>query len=433
MLTAAATPPDATATEQGIRKLVGKHITLYTDLPASDEVDSLPGIFDQAVPQWRAYFGISEAAAADWRQTICLMKDKEKFVAAGLFPPDLPTFKNGYTVGNCSWLFNPSEEYYRRELFLHEGTHGFMHSLLHCDCPTWYMEGTAEYFGTHRWHDGRLTLAYMPPSLEESLGWGRVRLIQNAVAEHRALRFRKVIELRPTLHGDADSYAWCWAIVTLLDRHPRYQQRFRQLVSDVRQPDFDDRFYRLFEPDWQELCEEWQVMVANMDYGYDVARSAIDFTPAKKSPPSAGATKAEEKKSPHSAAGAKTAGTSGDVAVAADHGWQNSGLRLKAGAAYHFIASGRYQVGKTTKIWWCEPGGVSIRYYQGRPLGILLAAVRPDHPPAESTTALVRPTVIGLEADFTPAQTGTLFFKINNSAGELSDNAGELKVSVRRK
>ena len=31
-----------------------------------------------------------------------------------------------------------------------------------------------------------------------------------------------------------------------------------------------------------------------------------------------------------------------------------------------------------------------------------------------------------------PTQTGTLFLKINDSPGELDDNAGELKVEVRR-
>jgi hypothetical protein len=31
-----------------------------------------------------------------------------------------------------------------------------------------------------------------------------------------------------------------------------------------------------------------------------------------------------------------------------------------------------------------------------------------------------------------PTQTGTLFLKINDSSGELGDNAGELKLKVRR-
>ena len=124
----------------------------------------------------------------------------------------------------------------------------------------------------------------MPRSREESPGWGRVRIIQDAVAQHRALKLKAVIEFPPTAFRETEPYAWCWAAVTLLDRHPRYRDRFHQLIQFVREPDFNERFYRLFEPDWQELCEEWQLMVANMEYGYDVERSAVDFTPATASP-----------------------------------------------------------------------------------------------------------------------------------------------------
>ena len=40
----------------GLRKLEGNHLTLYTDLPPSPEVDELPHVFDEAVPLWRIYF-----------------------------------------------------------------------------------------------------------------------------------------------------------------------------------------------------------------------------------------------------------------------------------------------------------------------------------------------------------------------------------------
>ena len=285
-----------------------------------------------------------------------------------------------------------------------------MFTLLGSCGPPWYMEGLAEYLGTHRLQDGRLTLGYMPRNREESPGWGRVRIIQDAVAQHRALKLKAVIEFPPTAFRETEPYAWCWAAVTLLDRHPRYRDRFHQLLQFVREPDFNERFYRLFEPDWQELCEEWQLMVANMEYGYDVERSAVDFTPATASPLPLG-----------EGSGVRA------VTVAADRGWQNSGLRLEAGKNYRLTASGRYQVAKGSprplgegpgvraadsgnpRIWWCEPGGVLIRYYKGRPLGILLAAVRPDHPPANSTTALIRPTVVGLGTTLSPTESGTLF------------------------
>jgi hypothetical protein len=119
--------------------------------------------------------------------------------------------------------------------------------------------------------------------------------------------------------------------------------------------------------------------------------------------------------------------------VAADRGWQSAGLRLEAGSEYRLTASGRYQVGTKPQPWWCEPGGVSLRYYQGRPLGILLAVVRPDRPSPDSPSAFVRPTVVGLSATLRPEQSGTLYFKINHSAAELSGNAGQLEVRVRPK
>ena len=56
---------------------------------------------------------------------------------------------------------------------------------------------------------------------------------------------------------------------------------------------------------------------------------------------------------------------------------------------------------------------------------------QPDQPAAGSTSALLKPTAIGLGATLSPPESGTLFLKINDSAGELDDNAGELKVEVR--
>ncbi|MBU4272278.1 MAG: hypothetical protein KKE86_02465 [Planctomycetes bacterium] len=423
---------DARAEAEDIRKLSGKRLTLYTDLTGA-EIDRLPAVFDRAFPQWCRYFGLDENRHADWRMTGFLMKDKARFTSAGFLPADLPPFPHGFSRGSRLWLYEQPSDYYRRHLLLHEGTHGFMNTLLGGCGPPWYMEGMAEYLGTHRLQDGRLTLGYMPRDREETPEWGRIRIIQDAVAQRRALRLDDVINMPPTAHRVTEPYAWCWAAVTLLDRHPRYQKRFRRMVQFVRERDFNARFRRLFADDWRQLCEEWQLMTAGMEYGYDVTRCAVDFTPAKAPPLLLGER-----------LGVRA------VAVAVDRGWQNSGLRLESGKKYRLTASGRYKIAATSplplgegqgvradasqkpKVWWCEPGGVSIRYYKGRPLGILLAAVRPDDPPPGSTSALLRPTSVGLGATIIPAESGTLFLKINDSPGELHDNAGKLKVEVRR-
>ena len=411
---ALAASDDARAEAAGIHKLTGRHLTLYTDL-SGPEIDRLPAVFDQAFPQWCRYFGIDADRHADWRMTGCLMKDKARFTSSGLLPADLPQFPHGYSRGRWLWIYEQPSDFYRRELLLHEGTHAFMSAMLGGCGPPWYSEGMAEYCGTHSLKDGRPRLGYMPRSREESPQWGRVRIIQDAVAEHRGLTFDDVLNMSPTAHRETAAYAWSWAAVTLLDRNPRYQKRFRGMYKYVRDRDFTARFRRLFADDWQELCEEWQLMTADMEYGYDVARSAVDFTPGRISPLPLG-----------EGPGVRA------VTVTADRGWQNSGLRLEAGKKYRLTASGRYQIADKPKVWWSEPNGVSIRYYKGHPLGILLAAVRPDNPLPGSRSALLTPTVVGLGATLTPAVSGTLFLKINDSPGELDDNAGELKADVRR-
>jgi hypothetical protein len=254
----------------------------------------------------------------------------------------------------------------------------------------------------------RLVLNVLPANREEVPEWGRIRLIKDAVAAHRARRIPAILGYSATAHLETEPYAWCWALCAFLDRHPRYRDRFRQLYKDVRRPDFNARFQQLFAADWRELGDQWAVFIAGIEYGYDVERAAIDFT-AGHACPAAGAT----------------------VALAADRGWQSSGLRLEAGTTYQLTASGRYQVGTQPQVWWCEPGGVSLRYYQGRPLGILLAAVRPDAPAARGPVTFLNPRAIGLAATLRPQQSGTLFLKINHSAAELATCAGQLQVRVK--
>jgi hypothetical protein len=398
---------EARTAAAGIRKLAGKHLTLYTDLPSLKEIDELPQVFDLAVPQWCDYFHADPAGLSDWRITAFLIKDERPFTSAGLLPAVLPQKHTGYSSGHQFWLYEQPTDYYRRHLFLHEGTHGFMQTVLGGMGPPWYAEGMAELMGTHRWKDGRLELGYLPVSRDEVPYWGRVKIVDDDLNAHRGKTLQAVLDYGPTAHRENGPYGWCWAAAIFLDRHPRYRKRFHELIPLVRQRDFNQRFHALFAADWDQLCEEWQVFVVNLEYGYDVPRMAIDFLPGRPLPPS----------------GAR-------VTVAADRGWQSSGIRLEAGRSYRLRASGRYQVANQPRTWWCEPGGVTIRYYHGQPLGILLAAVHPD-PPCPGSSPLIRPLVVGLGATLTPQQAGTLYLRINHSAAELDDNAGSLAVEIQ--
>ncbi len=180
----------------------------------------------------------------------------------------------------------------------------------------------------------------------------------------------------------------------------------------------------LYEEDLARLAEEWQVFVADIAYGYDFERTVIDFTP-----------------------GAPLASNSASAAVQADRGWQNSGLMLEAGKTYKLVASGQYEIVGGPKPWISEPNGVSIRYNSGRPLGVLLATVRPAKTDILNSSLnaseggdrkshsggispFLKPIVVGLGTTIAPTESGTLYFKINDSAGELSDNSGQAKVNI---
>jgi len=399
---------DAKVKAAGIRKLTSKRLTLYTDLPRSEAVDTLPEIVDQAFPQWCEYFKIDRSKNLNWHLTGFLMRDPERFQKSGLISEQLPSFQHGYSIDFNFWVHDQPSDYYRRHLVLHEATHSFMNTLLGACGPPWYMEGVAELLGTHRWKDGRLMLNYMPANRTEVPMWGRVRIVRNAKAAGQRGQLQKVIQYRPFAHREVEPYAWCWTLATLLDRHPKYRTRFRQLYKHVLDRDFNQHFQHLFKDDWQDLSRQWQLLVNGLEYGHDIGRTAVDFAQGKP------LTTSER-----------------TVVISSDRGWQNTGVELQQGSKYQLQASGRYKLGNEPKIWWCEPGGISIDYYRGRPLGILLAAIEPSDAAGEGT-ALLEPIVVGLGTTITPKKSSTLFLKINDSPAKLADNDGKLTVKIRR-
>ncbi len=223
-------------------------------------------------------------------------------------------------------------------------------------------------------------------------------------------------------HLKVEPYGWSWAACAFLNDNPHYRDRFRQLLPLLRSSDdFNAKLVDIYGSDFSRLEEEWQIFLADIDYGYDFDRTAIDFTPGEPMKSSLPLPLGE----------GRGEGASGKVGVTvqADHGWQNSGLQLEAGKTYKLSATGKFQVANDPKPWISEPNGVSVRYIHGRPLGQLLAAIRPEHS-TKSATVFLKPIVIGAAATITPSETGTLYFRINDSSGELTDNAGHADVTI---
>ena len=399
---------ESKAAELGIRKLEGKHLTLYTDLPSSPAIDTLPAIFDQAFPQWCEFLDISPKKAEKVHLTGALMTERDPFEAAGILPSNVPKFKHGFAINDRFWMFDQKSDYYQRHLILHEGVHSLMNTVLGSCGPPWYMESTAEYLGTHRIDEnGKVTVGTFPKNRQEVPMWGRISLIHKAIRAGRGRTLDDVLQFKPEDYFNDESYAFSWAIATLLDNSPETQKIYRGLAKYTTDPRFTLLARRRLRNQWDDLARQWLILIDSIEYGHDLQRTKVDMKRGK----------------PLGSDGAT-------IQVAADRGWQNSGIQLEAGKTYHLTAEGRYRVVKENGVlpdWMSEPGGVSIRYHNWRPLGLLQAMILPP----KAGNSLLKPIDVGLETSITPETSGTLLLRINDSPAELEDNEGEATVHVK--
>jgi len=118
------------------------------------------------------------------------------------------------------------------------------------------------------------------------------------------------------------------------------------------------------------------------------------------------------------------------VTVAADRGWQNTGLELARGQACTLAARGRVVLGAagTTTIE-SEADGISLDWYRGRPLGRLVAAQWVEAPADGG-----RPRFVvlgdGAAATITAAADGPLYLKVNAPPGGLAARRGTRDVVI---
>ena len=392
----------------GIRVLQGRHLTLYTDLRSTREVDELPAVFDLAVPQLCSYFQIDPTTASNFRVHCSLIQDKARFSRAGLFPDDLPPFPHGFNRGTTAWVYEQPSAYYRRHLVIHEGTHALMESILGAAGPPWYREGMAELLATHQWQNGKLTLKYFPQDKRETPEWGRIKIIKDEIKANRGMPLVDIMRYDTRAHLRNEAYAWSWAATIFFDTLPETQQAFRDLRKAVNQSpkQFNRDFYDQLRKQWSHLQEQWQTFILEIDYGYDLASNVIARVPVNDLVGNATTT------------------------VSATRGWQSSAIRVQAGRKYRITATGRFQIGADEQPWFSEAGGITLQYHAGRPLGLLLAAVTDESRPLVGVTPLSKPIGIGLEAELVPKSTGTLFLRINDSPASLADNQGALTVKI---
>ncbi len=395
----------------GIRTINGKHVTIYTDLPSSPEIDELPTVFDAAYPQWCEYFRVDPAANDDWKIKAVLMSNKETFRQAGLFPETLPEFLHGYYQGDAVWLLDQPSDYYRRHLLIHEGTHAFMMILLGGAGPPWYMEGMAEHFGTHKWENGQLETRVMPQSKDDTPMWGRIKIIQDEVAGGSALSLTRIMGTPQRSFLQNRPYAWCWGACAFLDNHSLSQEHFRDMVTQVRLTGgFSERLMNEMGDVMPQLAEAWELFVTNAEYGYDWQRNEVVY---RDPVPFSGEVMTAE--------------------IQANRGWQSTGILLDTDTNFQLIAEGEYVIRKEEgQPWMCQPNGVTIHYHDGKPLGQLVGALRAEPWNGGRITPLVTTNEVGLATSLFPEGPCVLFLKVNESPDQLADNVGTIQVQIKR-
>ena len=410
-------PDEAALRQAGIRALQGKHLTLFTDLPSSPEVDELPHVFDLAIPQWSEFFAADAGQLNDWHVTACIMRDGSRFEDYQLQPKNLPPFLHGMQRGNRIWVREQRSAYYRRHLLLHEGTHAAMNQIFGRVGPVWYREGIADLLATHQYRDGQLLLNIFPKDRKQLENSGRIKAIRDDVAQHGIRQIDGIVALPSRAFLNIEAYAWSWALQSFLHRQTKYAPLRKSLIREMQISDrgVTEAFHRSYQRHRSELDREWNLFVQHLDYGYDSSHETIAYP-------------------------TNVADLEHDriytLQVDSAKGWQAAGIRVAPDTHIDVIAKGRFQIavetsdGQPSVAWMCEPQGVTIEYYQGRPLGQLLAAIVPEA--ASAKDSRFDPVGIGRRGKMSTKTGGQLFFRVNERADRVSDNAGQMTVKLRR-
>ena len=415
---------DAALAELGIEVYSSHRLKLYTDVPA-EVAGKLPPLVDQLYRHIEKYFGPipPHPSGEEYQMTGYLMRDQRVFRETGLLPADLPDFLHGRQLGRQFWMNDQEHDYYRRHLLLHEATHCLMRVMPpETHGPPWYMEGMAELFGTHSWSQIDDTMFIEPRAIpttrEEFAGLGRITMIQDERAAGRVRSINDVRRLGPNSYLKNEPYAWSWALCFLLDHHPRFKERFRQLAKRVGTRSLSPAFDQLFASDRALLEQEWRLFVRQLQHLHNVWNTATVYQPQP--------VEVDE----------GSTGGGAAVLIDANRGWQSTGIRVEQGVPIELTATGQFTLADIPEKWISEANGISLRYANGHRLGLLLGMVGLDESQAAADLAEVTApgrleiVPIGRQGTFVPPASGTLFLRLNDEWWEVYDNTGQVTVTI---
>lgn len=409
------------AEKNGIRGYSSQRLLLYTDIEP-ERAREIVKLVDQVYATWEYQMGpLPEARdQTEFQVTGYLMRDPQKFQKANLLQArKLANIIHGQNDGYTFWMHDQKRDYYREHLLLHEATH----CVTQCRegegdelRPLWFIEGMAEYFGTHQPSaegsppESPLQFGIILTSAEASAGFGRIEMIRAECEAGRALAAADVLLLGAHEFSESRTtpYAWSWALCTFLAKHPVTTEDYRHVCHQWE----TDEFLRAFQAFWMKhktvITADWELFRESLCYGFDLPRGAT--VRAETTPLEPGATR--------------------EVQIRADRGWQSTGIGVLKDQSMQITATGRITLAETTKPWLSEPQGISVRYSEGKPIGRLLGAIQRETPSEDGPVRCWEFFDIGPGSTIRAPDAGTLFLRVNDRWSELSDNSGGYHATV---
>jgi hypothetical protein len=267
----------------------------------------------------------------------------------------------------------------RSEVVQHEVVHAYCHQTFGRIGPVWYSEGMAEM--GHYWKEG-------DPAVH---------------ADAREIEFLRgnppdslAAVLSPAqVTGDCwQNYASRWALCHFLFSNPNYSHQFRQLGQGLL-AGRDVSFERTYATVGRELFFEYRFFLQHIGQGYRVDLCAWNWR-----------KKVADLQS----------GRIQKIAIAAGRGWQPSGLSIRAGTPYEYLASGAWQIaGQAEAI---AADGDSK--HRGRLVGVLMKDGR-----------LGAEFELGARGSLRLESDGDLYLRCRSAWNELAGDSGRVTVKFQ--
>ena len=270
----------------------------------------------------------------------------------------------------------------------HEAVHAYCGQTFGRTGPVWYSEGMAE-MGAY-WKKGE-SAVNCEPEIVKYLRSAEPKSLNSIVNDEE-------------FTGDSwQNYAWRWALCHLLANNPNYSDRFRPLGLAIL-TDQPVTFEQVYGPMATEICFEYLFFLKHFDIGYRADLCAFDW----------------KKKFKPLRTGTIT------TTVAANKGWQATGIEIAQGDQLDFSAEGTWKLTK---------GGLALSADGDTGQGMLSAMVMKDFSLDGSLKLeeyVSEPIDLGTYGSFTAPQAGKLYLRCSDEWNALADNSGSIKVRLKK-